>query len=214
VELRQVVGVLPLSVEQAEPPSTLRDRVLTAAREDTPAITRPAVLAGATGLRKRAVWPRAVQPLLALAAAVALVALGLWNLNLRGQVNSQQHTLAYQQAIVAALASGASVSRLPGTAAMSGASAALVQPRGGKAAYLIIQGLPASARNRVYQAWLVRGATPVSAGVFTRHGAAPQIVQLNRPAVGFALAAVTEEPGPHGSHQPTGQKLVLGKLSV
>lgn len=214
-ELRRVVGVLPLAIDMVEPPPGLKNRVIEAAMRDSTMRVIPGGddLGQAKGSRAQ---PRSLvrfhpwQAAVGLAAAVVIAALGIWNVQLQHQVQDKNSALAYQRDVVAALASGATVTHVPGTDAAPAARAALVQPSRGHA-YVIVQGLPENQSDKVYQLWLVRGTTPHSAAVFTYAGNDPQIIHLSASTAGYAVAAVTMEPRP-GSRAPTGRQLLLGKL--
>lgn len=213
-ELRQVVDVLPLAAEPVEPPSDLRGRILQSisAEPDAPSPLVP--IRGGRPFPRRPVGWRFPEVLVAVAAAVLVIGLGLWNVHLQQEINRDRASLAYQQQIKRAIASGAAVSLVPGTSAAPSASAALVQPKQQKPAYLIVQGLPSTPSNRVYEVWLIRSTTsaPRPAGVFTYRGNDPQTVQLPTPATSYHLTAVTLEPGPHGTRAPTGDKYLLGTV--
>lgn len=210
-ELRAVVDVLPLGVDQIAPSNDLRDRIVEAARAEPEG--RPplkAIVGGAPPRKERPTrWPNVVIP--AVAAAV-LLALGAWTVHLQQRIDQQQNVVAFQREVRNAIVSGAAVSQVASTSAAPGALAAVVQPQNGKPARLLVQGLPSTSASRVYQVWLIQGATPHSAGVFTYSGSSPKTLTLTMPSAGYAAAAVTIEPGPRGSPAPTGAKLLLGKL--
>jgi anti-sigma factor RsiW len=214
VELHQVVDLLPLAVDIVEPPASLRDRILAEAREDTQEPPRLTALPGGAPSRDRMkaqrTWIRAPQTWLALAASVVIVALGGWNLQLRQ--NSNGHQTAFEHDMVVALASGARVSTVAGTTAAPTASAALVQPRRGHA-YFVVQGLPPTPSNKVYEIWLMRHNVPHRAAVFSYSGNDAQIVSLPVSSTGYALTAVTDEPG-QGGPVPTGRQVLVGRLSA
>lgn len=203
--LRSVANVLPLAVEPVEPAPGLRDRVVAAARAEPARALLP--FPAATRDRFRP-WLAA----LAVAAAV-LIALGIWNLQLRQTVDNQNSTLALQRAVDAALIHGATVSTIAGTGPAPHATALVVQPLHQQHGYLIVEGLPSLSAARVYQVWLIHNQLPQSAGVFSA-GHTVQVVPLSRSAQGYQLAAVTIEPGPRGSPGPTGPKVLLGALKA
>ena len=117
------------------------------------------------------------------------------------------------QDLQSALVHRAAVHQVSGTAYAPGAVAALVQPSGPKPGYLIVQGLPASPKGKVYQLWLIRGTTPYSAAVFSYSGGSPKVVKLTRASSGYSVTAATVEPGPDGSPGgPTGRQVLVGKL--
>jgi anti-sigma factor RsiW len=213
-ELRQVVDVLPLAVDIVQPRAGLRDRILAEAQGDVEVKPRLTALEGGAPPRDRSDaprrWTRAPQTWLALAAAMVIAALGGWNLQLRQNTNS--HQTAFEHDMVVALASGARVSPVAGTPAAPAASAALVQPRHGHA-YFIVQGLPPTPVNKVYEVWLMRHNVPQRAGIFSYSGNDAQIVPLQVTSTGYALTAVTDEPG-QGGLVPTGQQVLVGKLTA
>lgn len=217
-EVRELAGVadaLALTAEPVEPPDGLRQRIMdaVAAEEDTrPQLT--ALPGGRPAPRRRSPWRLA--EIVGLAAAVVLlVGLGLWNIRLQQNISRDRSALAYQRQVSRALAAGATVSDITGIGPGQGASAALVQPRGPKPAYLVVMNLPANRPNRVYELWLIRAhQAPVPARVFPYRGSAPEVVPLPMPAHGYSLAAVTIEPGPHGSKAPTGAKVLVGPIRV
>lgn len=205
--LRQVVDVLPLAVESVEPPASLRARILEAAKSDPGEVPRLGILpvgkeapAPRTGRRNHV--PTA---LLATAAAVVIAGLGIRDIELQNTQNQQQ---SLQGQVQAALASGATVNRVGGTAANPQASASLIQAP--HHAYLVVRGLHPSPASKVYQVWYVHGTVVQSAGVFT-YSNGSKIVPLS-PASGTAVAAVTMEPGPRGSKLPTGPKVLVGTV--
>jgi anti-sigma-K factor RskA len=206
-ELQQVSDVLPLSLEPVEPPAGLRDRLLAAVSEPNADVEpEPLVLPRIRPLRRMS------QVVGAIAAALIIAGLGIWNLQLHQKVSQQQSALAFQQQVATAIAHHARVLPVSGTNHAPSATAAVIAPRRGHP-YLIVQGLPRPSAHRVYQVWLVRsGAAPRSARVFS--GSGLQIVPLHLPIAGYAAAAVTVEPGPRGSRQPTGPKVLIGKLSA
>lgn len=211
-DLRAVVDVLPLACDPVEPSPGLRDRLLAAIDEES---GRPpdlvALPGGRAAPRERNPW-RFPEIVGLAAAAVLIVGLGLWNVHLQRQIDSDHQALAYQQQVAQAIASHATVSALSATDA-SGASAALVQPRGRRPAYLIVEGLRPTPASRVYELWLIHlGAKPRPAAVFSYGGTGPKIVPLPMAARGYSIAAVTVEPGWRPA--PTGAKVLAGTLQA
>ena len=214
VELRAVVGILPLALDPVEPPASLRDRISRAVEDDLagkPVLK--AIPGGAPKLPRRR-FPL-TEAILALAAVAVIAALGLWNVHLQSQVNQQQASVNFQKLVAAALNHRDVVYPVAPTSSASGASAYMVQPQGRQSAYLIVKDLPKPSSHKVYQLWLIRSGVPTSAGTFTYSGADPKIVPVPMPSTGFTLTAVTVENAPHGSaHGPTGAKVLAGKLGA
>lgn len=214
-DLSGVVSVLPLACEPAAPSEMVLDRILqTLAAEGSDSRSRSHLVPLPGGAPKARSWLRGPGAALVAAAAVLVAGLGTWDVKLQQKVNDQQHSIAFQQTINSALAHGAHVVPIPATNRVSTASAAIVQNSAGHGTYFVVQGLPSTPANKVYQLWFVRGGTPSSAGTFRYSGSQPKIVVVPLRTNGFTVAALTIEPGPKGSQVPTGQKLLNGKLSA
>jgi anti-sigma-K factor RskA len=212
-ELSLVVDVLPLAVELVEPPAGLKNRIIDAIAEEPSAKPALTALPGGASARQRGLSVRWYEGTLALVAAVVIAGLGVWNLQLQHQVTNQKNRVAYQLDINRAILSGATVTRLPATS-NTPAQAAMVQPKNGAAPYLLVNNLPATPSNKVYELWYMRGTVPTAVKVFTYSGNDPTVVPLSRPTTSYGLAAITLERGPNGTKAPTTKPIVLGKLTA
>lgn len=214
-ELQAVVDTLPLAAQAVEPPASLRDRILSEASRDLPEspprLTSLSGGAPAPRMRSRFRMP---EVLFAVAAAVIIAALGIYNLQVQRNLHDEQQKAAFGQQVMAALQSGATVRAVAGTSYAPSAQAAMVVPPHNGSPYLLVQGLPSPPANKVYQLWLLHGSIPRSAGVFSYSGASPVRVAVTAPIRGSGAAAVTVEPGPRGSRAPTGKKLLVGRLTA
>lgn len=211
-ELLPVVDVLALAADLAEPPEDLGDRIVAALTADP--VPRPELqsLPGGQPRRERRPVVNRFQAGLSLVAAALIAALGLWNVQLRRQIDTQQTSVAYQQDVNRALLSGAVVSALPPTAGGSAAQATLVQPKNGGQAYLLVRNLPATPTNRVYELWYIRGKSPRPVTTFRYSGNAVTVVPLRTSSASYGVAAVTLER--RMVQQPTTKPIVAGKLSA
>jgi anti-sigma factor RsiW len=213
-DLLQVVEVLPLAVERAEPSDALKTRLFDAVAEESATGPRLIVPRGAVPTSG---WRRGIrryETILVLAAAVVIAALGAWNVHLQNQVSAEKRTAASGQAVSRALLSGASVSTLAPTGTGTVARAALVQPKNGAASYLLIGDLPAAPKHKVYELWYLRGTTPYRVTVFNSSSSAPTVVPLPTATNSYGEAAITVENGPNGSDRPTSAPIMTGKLSA
>ncbi|MEX2526665.1 MAG: anti-sigma factor [Gemmatimonadota bacterium] len=235
----ELLGDLALVAEPVAPPEGLRARVLEAVSREgghvgAPAGTDPAE-AGAgpipfdrgSARRPGARWGWA-RPLLA-AAAVLVVALGVWNVELRRSVAEQQTALAavrdrllVQDSLETALraaredfgtmaAPGASVFTLAGTDEQPSAWARVfVDPETGRALVLAWE-LPLLSEEQIYQLWALRDGVPSSIGTFSARLDGPARLELDslEPVVGADLFAVSVEPAP-GRSAPTGPIVLAG----
>lgn len=218
-ELLPVVDVLPLAVDQVQPPPEIKTRLLDAiASEGAPSVERQrpqlTALPGGAAVERRQPLFRRSEALVGLAAAVVIAGLGVWNVKLQSQIDSQKQSVAYEQGITQALLTGASVSQLAPTRSGSGAQAALVQPKNGASPYLLMGNMPATPSGKVYELWYIRGTTPYPISTFSYAGSGTAVVPVSTPATSYGVAAITLEKGPHGAKKPTTKPLVAGKLGA
>ena len=220
-ELRQVATLLLEAAPAVEPPTRLRDRIVSAARAEgaasppaAPAVSAPPSPVPVIERRERAWWAR---PAWGVAAAAALVALafGLWSVALRRDLDRTQERLAQAERQIAAdeqaltaLAFGGQEFRFATT--LPGAAGTVVRPRDGKA-LLVVQGLPRQA-DKTYQVWALRGDQPVSLGVFEPDESGRKVVALDHDLHNVDAVAITVEPGPRGSPLPTTQPFMVAPV--
>lgn len=114
---------------------------------------------------------------------------------------------ADRYAAVIAGAVGAKVVPLAATGAAAGVRGSLVVPANGSAPYLILD-LPAAAAGKTWEAWVIRGDTPVRAGVTDDHGVTT--LTLTTGVAPGDTVAVTAEPA-GGVDAPTGAPVLAGK---
>jgi len=155
---------------------------------------RPSVLAGLLDALRRPV-PFAVPLALAAVLVVALIGYGAARRD------------ADRYATVIAGAVGAKVVPLAATGAAAGVRGSLVVPANGSTPYLILD-LPAAAAGKTWEAWVIRGDTPVRAGVTDDHGVTT--LTLTTPVAPGDTVAVTAEPS-GGVDAPTGSPVLAGK---
>jgi anti-sigma-K factor RskA len=206
-DFEEVTASLALATPRVEPPASLRAAV----RRRT----------GLT-LRRRAArtissWrgTRTMVRVVAAAGVVAVFALSLWNLALRDQHQiDQARVAALQEAVRVVNDSTANRVTLKGSAADNGAEATVLASSGQDRGVLVFEGLPPPPPGRVYELWAlgagnVSNAAKAIAFRFTdRSGVHAVRFSVNiQPTTGFAI---TEEPGPGGTHSPTTQPVLVG----
>jgi hypothetical protein len=228
-ELAGVVPVFHAAVQPIEPPPELKDRIMAAAAADlearrreaaetAPAVPGPAAPATPPTVRPTGPVLAPRQPrwswALAIAAVVAIVALGGWNLSLQSQLSEQE---AYQQQVAtvldAAAQPGALAAIMKGSTADAPSGLAVVTPDG--AMRIAMRDLAPTTGQEVYEAWaILPDAAPVPLGGF----------QVGSNGVGFLEAgglptqsgvvlALTREPGP-GATAPTSDPVSLGTTTA
>lgn len=198
-ELRGGVGaadVLALSLPEEDPSAALRARIMhsigASARAD--AGVQP------TPLRRE---PRAwLMPGLAALAAAAVLALAVWNVQLRSDVEDQRASLARLAGAVAAGSAAYRASGSVGTGYLIDAKTPV-----------LVASLPAAPAGRLYEMWLLDASgASVAVGTFDadRDGGLT-IVRLERPLSGFATFAITIES--HRVEAPSGQPVLAASIA-
>ena len=228
VDLGGVVSYLAESVEQVEPPPALRDRIMAAAAADlaaraasgegraaaptgTPAATAPFPSAVERAERAERRGTTTLGWATRIAAIIAIVVLGGWNLLLQGQLsNAQAYDRAVAAVIDAAGKPGSQTVVLTPTEGSKGTGIAAVAPDG--SVVMAMRDLPATAGTQVYEAWVIVGdAAPVPVGDFTvgSTGTAAVTTKAVQTPPG-SIIALSLEPSP-GSTAPRGTIVATGK---
>jgi anti-sigma-K factor RskA len=161
-------------------------------------------------------------PLVTAASVILIVLLGVWALSLNGEVARLrqqtallQQQLDAQQQVIALLAEPAmQAMSIAGTDVQPEARGKMLADPSQTEALLVVYDLEPLPPDRVYQFWLIRGDTPVSAGTFTVDDQGRAILPVaSTEAVGsFDAIGVSIEPA-GGSSQPTGDIVMLGTLA-
>ena len=153
--LSSVTEALAVAASGPVPKPELRDRVLAAARAE-PQVVVP--------FEPRA--RRAVPALAAVAAAAAVVALalGLWAMQLSGDLDETRSALEQQQEAAGILADPDAQ-----TVALTAGQGRLVVNAEGRAV-LQLAGLAPAPAGKTYEMWVVEGDAPVPAGLFSGAG--------------------------------------------
>jgi anti-sigma-K factor RskA len=216
-ELEAVAGELAYAVPPVDPPDTLWAGIR---REIRPEAARRPAIPEPAAPRARARAPgrsrRLLQGLGAAAAVLLVVALSLWNLDLRDEnAIYRDRVAALERATQLANDPGAALVTLGGAPDRPGEAQATViassrQDRG----VLLVENLPPLARDRVYELWGAPG------GDFSRAEKALVFQPLRRPGVQTlpfevpiqprTAFAITVEPGPDGSDKPTTTPILSG----
>jgi anti-sigma-K factor RskA len=217
-EIAELGGVLPALAESVpifEPPGELKARIMTAAAADLEAgrVRGSAGVPGAvpaeptpfpTATEREARRSRATAGSWALriAAVVAIVALGGWNLLLQGQLGAAK---SYEQSVAAVLDTAAkpgSVTAILTADGGTGSGLAAVSASG--QVTLAMQNLAPTTGNTVYEAWVIGGdGIPVPIGSFkVGNDGIATLVANGVPSTNGIVLALTREPGP-GAKTPT-----------
>jgi anti-sigma-K factor RskA len=180
----EVTNALAVAAGGPAPSVDLRDRILADARAEPQTVV-------AIDVRRRP------SPVLAAATAIAAavaIGIGIYAVSLGNELNDTRAALASQEHVANVLADpeATTLALQPGTGRLVVA---------GDSAVLVLDDLAAAPIGKTYQAWVVDGQTPVSAGTFDTTGR-QTIVPIPLPVSGGAVVAVTvEESG--GASEPT-----------
>ncbi len=229
-QFQAVADLLPDALEEETASPALKQRVLDQARADLDReLPRPAPPMLEEQRRPGGWrWPAWLSPVPAAVFAVlvlAIAGLGAWNVILGVSIGAKDGTLAGQSLLLSqqglllaeqrqlleAIGAGARVSRLTGTEAAPGASAALVQVPGAGSATLLIADLPQPPPGRQYQVWRIAGGTPEDAGTINLTDSRGQLIELAADFFGADAIGVSIEPE-GGSLKPTGDIVLLGNF--
>jgi anti-sigma-K factor RskA len=181
----EVSSALAVAADGPAPSAALRERILADARAEKQTVVP---------LESR----RRLSPILAsvtaIAAAVA-IGLGIYSISLGGQLDDTRAALTAQESAAAVLADPTAT-----TVALQSGSGRLVI-NGDGAAVLVLDDLAAAPAGKTYQAWIVEGQTPVSAGIFDTTDK-QAIVPIPEGVPNGAVVAVTVEKA-GGASSPT-----------
>ena len=232
-ELGSVVPALFESVDVVEPPGSLRDRIVAAAAAEqatapAPPTTAPhpietprtldlqhAADVQRSGGGPERLFGRPVWAATAIAAALALVALGAWNLQLRDEISG---LTAYRNGVVAVLEqaaeTGAQLAVLAPPEGDAGPSGLAAVAADGSVA-LVMRDLAPTSGTQVYEAWLIAGdGAPVPIGGFRVGADGSAAFSTNHDALGGGVTvALTLEPAP-GATAPTLPIIAAGKAAA
>jgi anti-sigma-K factor RskA len=191
-EFAELGGVVPYlaelpGLELVEPPAALRDRIMAAAAADLAERTGATPVAAIAPAAPPARMPGSTVPFptaaeradratrragtlgsaARIAAAVAIILVGGWNLILQGQLSdARSYDRALAAVIDAAGKPGSQTVVLTPTKDSQAAGIAAVEPNG--SVIMAIRGLPPTAGTQIYEAWVIVGKTaPVAVGGFT-----------------------------------------------
>lgn len=212
-------------IELVEPPAALRDRIMAAAAADLvvpsdaqaspqphePAAAPPIAFPSATEREARA-RPRTGRLGwgIRIAAVVAIVALGGWNLLLQNDLTvARRFDQAVQRVITAAAQPGSQTVVMTPTENNQANGLAAIRPDG--SVVLAMRNLPKTNGPEVYETWVIVGdAAPVPVGDFfvDEYGIAATTTRPTQAPPG-AIIAVSREPGP-GSKAPVGPIVSAG----
>ena len=148
-------------------------------------------------------WPG----IAAAVAAAAVIALGVWNIQLGSRLRTEQ--ASSRTAIRAMSVLNDPSARRATLAGQDGTVLIALRPDGSAA--LAASGIPSAPEGHVYELWFLSGGKPTAATVFSPEDGTA-VVTL-RIAGSFDGAAITLEKAPNGSSAPTTPLIYQGDLT-
>ena len=217
-ELHSVVPALFEAVDLVAPPAGLKDRILAAAAADTQRAveTRPLAADQARDARRPSVvedrlpapaWSglfrRPVWAAVSLAAALAVVALGVWNVQLGAE---NRALVAYRNGVVAVLDEaaqpGAQLAVLSAPEGVGPTGLAAVAEDGTVA--VVMRNLAPTSGSEVYEAWLIGAdGAPVPVGSFVVDASRTATFTTSSPAVAPGVTVALSREPQRGATTPT-----------
>jgi len=179
------------ALAERDTPAGLRARIVDRARSET------APRRGAPSLFD--LFRRPVPLLVPVALAVVLA------ISLAGYAGARRDSDRYASALSGI--AGARVVALAPTGEVQGIRGSLVIPTDGRAPYLILD-LPAAPSGKIWEAWVIKGETPLAAGLTSDRGVTTLI--LTAPLASGDTIALTSEPS-GGVDRPTGAPVLAAK---
>jgi anti-sigma-K factor RskA len=196
--LREVVVMLPLAAQGAEPSPDLRRRILAGAGSPTETPRQ-----APSHRRWAPSWPRLAMPRAALAVITVLVlavaALAAWNVSLGRQLSQAQAAVATRR-------------MEPASTTLASASGRVLLLSGQHVIVVSFRDMPQPAAGQVYELWLGENGRFVPAGVFVPDAQGSRTVAVDVHGTGYKVIALTVEPGPDGTAQPTQAPGMSGSL--
>jgi len=180
--LREPVAALAFAAEGPVPPKELRERIIDGARAD------PRATVIKLPRRNRALGAVAA---VAVAAACLAIGLGIYAHSLSNSLDRERSATSLVEKLLAENAT---------TRPLIGANGSLIVAENGRAG-LLVCGLAGAPSSKTYEAWVISGKTPVSAGLFRGGSGCSQIALTQRVPKSAMVAVTLERAG--GATSPT-----------
>ncbi len=186
--LQPAVDLLPRAIPQRDPPPRLRKRLMATVRAESRGAAR-----GAAARGRRRDLGVLLRPATAVAAGAMLVAGGVGGYLLHQPTEERPSVVAARPNQRLAPAASGTLERRDGSA------------------ILHVEGMPALARDQVYETWVQRGGSVEPSSLFTLRRNRSGDAAIPGPLEGADAVLVTAEPR-GGSAQPTSAPLLRASL--
>jgi hypothetical protein len=199
--LQEVLELMPYALPEVNPPQHLRSAILEAADVS--------IKRNSTSQRSPLAWSKIAGSI----AALVVLALGLDNYRIRGQLSTMQAQVAQQKDVIAMLRNpNTHLVSLKGMDMASAASGSIVMTPGEPKVVIILQNLPVLPKGKFYQLWAVVNGEKIPSGQFNASSKGTVFVKLATPTTSKVTAlVVTVEVSP-APRSPTGPMVMTSNL--
>ena len=226
-EMLRTASTLAYASEPLDPPPALKRTLMDRVNADAEKRFAPPapIRTSAWSRFIESIQPRAgslfPQAVTVFSLFIAL-ALGAWGFSLRNELKSLQaqtaqlqEEVAEQQEILAVIASpNAQTFDVAGTDQQPGSHGKLFADAETGSAVLVVAGLQQLEAGKTYEFWLIKGETPVAAGIFEVNESGQAILKLSHAVTPGSYDAVGVSIEPEGgSEQPTGSIVMLSEIN-
>ena len=209
-DAREVLAVLPQSLEPMEPSASLKVRLMTAATEEPPeAEVVRSTAAMPTPLRprdRRATWLALAAGVFAAAAAAAVV----WALVLQARLDDRDQQLADARLAAGAFARSAETLHMESEFSGNAVEAAIAVPPEGTLVTVVVTGLPALPSGDAYQLWLFTDGQAQTGVPLVPDGEGNVVAQLDVDLSQFDAMELDAQPA--DATEPGGELVIGGPL--
>ncbi len=223
-EAIRAAAALPYTARPIAPRAQVKQAILARVKADAPTRLASASMPFSAKLARwldRPAW-RIAMPLVAVASLIVAVVVGVWAISLSNEVTRlradqaalQSEILTQREVLAQVALPQARAMAIAGTQAQPNAYGQMIANPNANSGVLIVADLTPLPSGKVYQFWLIKGDTPVSAGLFSvdAQGRGLLSITTSEPIGSFDAIGVSVEPE-GGSPKPTGDIVMLSKLS-
>jgi anti-sigma-K factor RskA len=226
-EMLSTASALAFASEPLDPPPVLKRTLMDRVNADAERRFAPPVPIQTSAWSRfiESIFPARASSLFPQAVTVfslfIALAVGAWGLSLRNEMKSLQaqttqlqQEVAEQQEILTVIASpNAQTFVVAGTDHQPGSHGRLIADSQTGSAVLVVAGLQQLEAGQTYEFWLIKGETPVAAGLFEVNDEGKAVLKVAHAVTPGSYDAVGVSVEPEGgSEQPTGAIVMLSEI--
>ncbi len=208
-DAREVLAVLPASLEPMEPRASLKSQIMTAAMQAQRDENGPAPLPlpqSTQGRQRPPPWLAIAAGVFAAAAAAAVV----WALVLQARLDDRDKQLADARLAAGAFANSSETLRMESEFSGNAVEAAIAMPSEGTIITVVVTGLPGLQSGDGYRLWLFADGQPQTGVPLTPDGQGNVVAQLDVDLAQFDAMELDAQP--LEATAPGGELVIGGPL--